>query len=480
TTNTADGGKQRETEQHTNTNLPSDTNLPASTNLPTNTNLPRGQPQPIVDDTSPSTNPDNPTQTPPAGQSIESKLDQRVSQTPLRLGAAANENHLRETVRGILRLPLVRAGIESSKPRLQTLGSLVSLIDSLFAPKVYLDLKKTMAQIIRRQGYSAILWDQEGRIQEDYSIAGKSLRRGSPPPNALVSLQNQFQRARQIQALREEEWAKTRWVITAMHCHFYWEEMKALLDEAATPPNVPTPDHQYILARGAAIQRGQSIHSIGSSLLEAAIPVLLHRHPSLTLISHILTKSYIEPLHWNGRLDGHLLRNFLHVATDPTALINACQQNGLAYLFGFDIPDMDSTPQTPTTNPPHAENQPQTPTNQPGPSHLPTPPTTLTPCPRYEPQPRYPYNQDPPTPSPAYGSHTPLANTDTNNDTSDDDTVSDTSIIPSYDEAPPPSPPTAAPRRIPLVRPYTSARGASPSASDGSGSGRRVRRRTGE
>ncbi|KAL9597187.1 MAG: hypothetical protein Q9219_005309 [cf. Caloplaca sp. 3 TL-2023] len=478
---------------------PTDGEEPRQEERGSNAEMTQGPPLPIHNNGTIS-NADDPTPASPPDQTLETELFQRVSHTPLRLGAAANENHLRETVKEILQLPAARAEADPNRHPLETLGRLVSFIDSFFTPKAYLELKRTMKQIVKRQGFSTVFLDGEGRFAEGYTVSGKSLRRGGrTPPEALVCLQSQCQRARQMQVERVKDWGKTRWVITAMHCHFYWKDMKAILKGANTASNSPTPDEQFVLdmvgqsmdqdrtrgitavhhlklavfpylglgpgderfwkflirtGKAASVFRDHwgllaltsktTLHQLGYSLLKAAMPVVLSRHPTLGVISQILSKSYIEPLRGNGRLDRNLLSNFLRVADDPASLVEACRQRGLAHLFGFILEGQDSTSPTPASNSHDTEVQSGTPAQQqPRPNDLPTPPDTR---------------------------HSRLRS-GIGQDSEDEDTSS-----PSYDEAlPPPST-----QRIPLARPYQRTSDVDDSsASDRASPLRRVRRRTG-
>ncbi|KAL8707119.1 MAG: hypothetical protein Q9220_007796 [cf. Caloplaca sp. 1 TL-2023] len=366
---------------------------------------PQGQPRLAVPDVPPS-NPNDPIPAPPRNQNLESEIRQITSQQLLRLGVNADETHLQGTIREIVQLEQIRRD----------------------------------------------------------------------PTNEKV-----------------DGWWKTRWAIVALHCHYYWEEIKEILGRAERKTaNERTPDKRYIwdmvdqskhhrATRGMdsanhlklavfpylglnpgddnhwtyqikvgkaasvfekhwgllALTKPSMLHKLGYSILQAAIPIVIRRHPSLSMMCQVLEKSYIDPLYGEGRLNRDMLGRFLDVAKNSASLTNACRPHGLASIFGFVIEGQEFAAPNPTANLPDADHQLQTPPRQQARlGALPTPPHTR--------------------------SARPFSG-------SGDDSEGEYTSSPLFDE---PRPPSSSTPRYLLRRPHGNTSDSSPQ--------RRVRRRTGE
>ncbi|KAL8708229.1 MAG: hypothetical protein Q9225_007637 [Loekoesia sp. 1 TL-2023] len=351
-----------------------------------------------------------------------------VGERQLRLSASVDEPSLRETIKEILSDPAFRKALEDSKNKASKssgkaqkpngkaknssneakklsdkVKDLVILINSFFAPEAYLELKASIANILRYTNVSNIPGNYHSERVSGYGLAGKVFDSNSP--DTLRALQERWNHARHMETLGDKHWHKVELMLARMELYLYWEQalriytsnddksakdreyMEQFVDNslggrrrrrggkrvddlklAITPylgirGEEDNNTWKYWIKVGSHVAvfnklwgllpliRPTKLLDIGRPLLEAAIPLLLARHPSLVVTHRVIHWQYVSLLKDGASLSPSGLQFATSAPDDALAFENACYENpsGLVGLFGYRTLEDASVRVSPTT-----------------------------------------------------------------------------------------------------------------------------------
>ncbi|KAL8713251.1 MAG: hypothetical protein Q9225_006817 [Loekoesia sp. 1 TL-2023] len=342
-------------------------------------------------------------------------LLRHISERQLRLSVGTDESPLRETVGEILSDQAVRKALEQSggkaKQCTDRVKALIGLIDSFFTPKPYLDLKASMSNIISHTGISDIPRDDYNEPVPGYSLAGKCF--DGQTHATLRALRDRWNHARSVQSQADKGWHKVNLMLSALEFYLYWEHLRTIYtsdDERfmkdreslqwfvdrhsqdrpsgrkrvddlkrAVAPYLgieKRDDHtwKYMIKVGSHVAvfnklwgliplvKSSKLTDVGYPLLNAAIPILLKRHPSLGHVHWVIWSNFVNPLMNEASLNKRSLDFATSAPHDASTLENACKENplGLIGLFGYHSLQEANLPETPIlTNLPRPTTPPQ-------------------------------------------------------------------------------------------------------------------------
>lgn len=100
--------------------------------------------------------------------------------------------------------------------------ALSALITSFATPKPFVDLSKSIINMVKHSGLSVKLPDNKKEDREGHAFDGN-------PPGSLRSLRERFLYARSLQHQEDQGWRSVCKMLTALECYLYWEETQDLL-----------------------------------------------------------------------------------------------------------------------------------------------------------------------------------------------------------------------------------------------------------
>ncbi|KAL9025105.1 MAG: hypothetical protein Q9196_006020 [Gyalolechia fulgens] len=307
-----------------------------------------------------------------------------VSGTHIRHSATYNESLYSDTVRVMLLLPESKAALQHSPYKVTRLVEMIAYIGG---PACIIKLQTSMIKIMGSTGN----WNGPRNIHnqpaESFDAAGEIL--DDDAPDIIRNLKDRWIDVRSGYSEDNPLWKSVRSMLAAWQLYSYWEETKRIYHSEDGQYAEEQAYFQRIIARSGHRPRGRksdddlkraispffgisqmtakkdniwcysikvgklvsvfnncwgllpllvktTLLDIGNKLLEAAIPVLLARHPSLEHLQQVIFTNYVGPL-WNGGSLPLRCRTFTVSRFDATTLGDKCNESplGLLGLFGY-------------------------------------------------------------------------------------------------------------------------------------------------